>query len=885
LLAAAAQAFIIFTVLLGKDGTLEKEPVLPAPQSVIIFAFAGVYGSVVNLFCLITVYVVIKVKGVKAQSLPTVCKAVVACQYLSKTAQAYSLVSFILYLGKFFDRVTDEIEDGDSGSMLMAILQIVCGIIVLPLLVYVFVAAHSLCNNELALFVSRAALMKSYATNIEVHQVISGVALLAFSTTFANDLDKVDNDSILGYMYLMSIFCAVACLNFSYAHYRVTHHLRGFERRQESLAQDKENCIAKMRLQALDKTPCMVAHAPDKPSIMGLRGVVVGNGVDNSGKVTVLVEGVEHKMEEYQLLPDLEDGALKEREEMADLKIAELDYRLEKDQWNLGKIMSIYIVGTQLFAGVQLSAIVAVMRWDEAAGIRLYERVATDGAAELAACADVTLDDPSGNCTTIQNYLCSMWSQCATNFTESKAPHACGSSCIVPIDTSSSGSDVLTNLIMGAIIGAAIGAFCGVQGTRCIVGSGSVARATLCCMGILGTYVVAVLGALGAHILFGFTASGPDRCNAIDLDPGTTDVIERLPLECITFTGAYFVDQEISTNGKACIIASTVSAAIFVLESSLLLSRKVQDTNPNAFAAFEATIFFAYTIFAMVVWTAMYIGYTDDYFESWDDWTNYTTQKGFEYASEYGSYFPIIFNQTANLETQRENAENIWMNRGVLIIVGGFITAVQVAGLYFTLCGRASVWMGGVKAILYVDSFIVPFFIFIIYLTLTAVNLVSNVLGFVLLLACVQYIFAIANAMQSDIWKLDDDSGPVTYIATILSRLAPLLMCGLFMLGLAMQQAKEDTAGLILMAVSGVVSLASFSIFLLFVFTEVLGGALDALQLLQEKFFPKAKEAEAEAEEEEEEEAPGGPGAFEEEEDGDGDADVEAPPATADVSL
>ena len=105
LIAAAAQAFLIITVMFSRDskdpdenGDGGRSPRNPSPQSVILFAFAGVTGSVINIVCLFTVFSVIRLRGLGARSLPAVAKVVVWLQYLSKACQSFSLISFMLYL-------------------------------------------------------------------------------------------------------------------------------------------------------------------------------------------------------------------------------------------------------------------------------------------------------------------------------------------------------------------------------------------------------------------------------------------------------------------------------------------------------------------------------------------------------------------------------------------------------------------------------------------------------------------------------------------------------------------------------------------------------------------------------------------------------------------
>ena len=499
-------------------------------------------------------------------------------------------------------------------------------------------------------------------------------------------------------------------------------------------------------------------------------------------------------------------------------------------------------------------------------------------------------------CTKIQNYLCEMWEQCVPD-AFNNTPRSCGANevvgCRVPADVSASPSSATTSLMVGAIVCALIGCTCGIQGTRSIAGGGSVARTTLCCMGFLGCFVVGVLGMLGGYMLLG-GGNNSARCSSIDLDP-VQPLVQRLPLACVEVTGAYYVEKDISQSGKACILSSTVTAAVFVLESSLLLSRTVQNNNPNTFAGFEATIYFSYSLFANIGWIGIYIGEQQSIFGSFDDWTNYTTNLGYEYASLYPEGFPITFNQTEKLRLQFELAGSIWMNSSVVYLVGGIIVAVQIVGLYFATCGRESVWMTGVQVILYIDSFIIPYFIFIIYLCLTAVNLTYNLLAFLLLPATVQYLFAINFALQSDIWPLAGGQGPVQYACAIAQRLAPLMLISIFMLGFAMNRAEEGIVGSILMAVSGVISMVSLSLFLLVVFNEVIGFCCDSVQLVGERFRPPKQpadleqgEGEGEGEEEEEPEAEplGGPGAMEEapEEGGEaGGEPAEAAPAAAEL--
>lgn len=85
----------------------------------------------------------------------------------------------------------------------------------------------------------------------------------------------------------------------------MTKKLVEFEKKELTMEDEKEAIEFGLRLQIVDKNPCVVSYSPDKPSLVGKHGVVVGNGVDKSGLVKVLINGQEYKMQEYQLLPDI----------------------------------------------------------------------------------------------------------------------------------------------------------------------------------------------------------------------------------------------------------------------------------------------------------------------------------------------------------------------------------------------------------------------------------------------------------------------------------------------------------------------------------------------------------------------------------------------------
>eukprot|EP00966_Prymnesium_polylepis_P049727 1151151-Prymnesium_polylepis.1 len=84
----------------------------------------------------------------------------------------------------------------------------------------------------------------------------------------------------------------------------INRQLQKYDRDTSHLKESKEDIIATTRLVLLDSTPCKVMHCVRTPSMVGKSGIVVGNGVDDAGLVTIEVSGITHKMQEHQLAPD-----------------------------------------------------------------------------------------------------------------------------------------------------------------------------------------------------------------------------------------------------------------------------------------------------------------------------------------------------------------------------------------------------------------------------------------------------------------------------------------------------------------------------------------------------------------------------------------------------
>lgn len=105
--------------------------------------------------------------------------------------------------------------------------------------------------------------------------------------------------------------------------------------------------------------------------------------------------------------------------------------------------------------------------------------------------------------------------------------------------------------------------------------------------------------------------------------------------------------------------------------------------------------------------------------------------------------------------------------------------------------------------VLYLNSFVHAYFVFIIFICLYAVNVKYNVLAFVLVPACCLYCFAVKFALLSDIWPIQRDQGFLRYLLSLLWRIGPLSLATMFMVGLAFERTRAKTTGVIIMVVSG----------------------------------------------------------------------------------
>eukprot|EP00966_Prymnesium_polylepis_P327433 7383318-Prymnesium_polylepis.3 len=200
----------------------------------------------------------------------------------------------------------------------------------------------------------------------------------------------------------------------------------------------------------------------------------------------------------------------------------------------------------------------------------------------------------------------------------------------------------------------------------------------------------------------------------------------------------------------------------------------------------------------------------------------------------FGENFPIQLNETETYERQRQVAAYTFVQPLFVYIGGGICAFIQILGLFFAFGTKnVRVQITGLrvrpphpsapaaafevalalvvpfvfpKVVMYLNSAVVPFLAFVIYLTLYAFNAFYNGLGFVLLPCVVHYFDACRTAMVSDIWpvKKNAQTAVQRYIAVAL-RLGPVVLSSVFTIGLAMSMISYEfrLVGLILMVVSG----------------------------------------------------------------------------------
>ncbi|KAL1522173.1 hypothetical protein AB1Y20_021812 [Prymnesium parvum] len=859
-IAGGTQVFLVFTVLFHKDGTATLPPRSSAPQSVIIFAMLGVFGCLINIVCLTTIFALIVVQGVQSRTFHAIAKVVVCVLYIGKSSQLFALVSTLLYVPEMFDRILDSIDETDSSTMYIAVIQFGCAVMLLPSVIYAFVSAHKLSRHELALICTRQALQKTYGRNIELHQAICGVAGLIFNLTFYNRAYEIKGDhSLLTLVYVLGGLLAAGVITLALCHRFVLVHLQSYELQASSFEQDKENILQALRLKLKDGNACVVEHCVEKPKLIGLRGNLVGNGVDGSGMVTVLIEGNEYKMQEFQLVPDINPKRKAELEHMTDLKMAELEYRLDKKRHWLVYMMIFYLVASQAYTGVQVVGIASILKWEDPGAVLIYDAIVEKGKEELTSpsplpalntsiapkdcIADILTLTPeqTAACTNVQGILCFMWELCSNNVSQVPNPDFCGS-CVIPQGPGQPGRSAFGDLIIGAVIGALVGGLFAVQGSRWSSNGRMRSRTALTCTGFFGAFIAACAGAVCSYLLFAELESNEGRCRHIDLDE-TTPAVDRLPNRCVQQLGSHYVDDSFSTNARGCLISTAVTAVFFSFESSMLLARKIHEENRNKFGAFVVLISCTYSLIACVIWVGAKIAHDQGVLQPLTDYTNDITATGRRIADQFGRDSPIYFNQTHALDRQTELAGNLWLDSSFVYVVAGAAAIIQVVGIYFATCARSTVWMEGTRVIMIVNSFVMAVFIFVTYLALYAFHVLHNMLGFMIVPSVLGYFYALFFVLQSDIWLIPENLSSIQYWLTLFFRMAPMLLMVCFGLGAALYLAHERVLGASLMALSGAIMLAAMSVFTTLRCNELLDHLMDAVLLARhlrivQFFFP-----------------------------------------------
>jgi len=228
-------------------------------------------------------------------------------------------------------------------------------------------------------------------------------------------------------------------------------------------------------------------------------------------------------------------------------------------------------------------------------------------------------------------------------------------------------------------------------------------------------------------------------------------------------------------------------------------------------------------------------------FDHWHQWTNETTTMGAHLVKTFGENFPIQLNETETCERQRQVAAYTFVQPLFVYIGGGICAFIQILGLFFDFGTKnVRVQITGLRVVMYLNSAVVPFLAFVIYLTLYAFNAFYNGLGFVLLPCVVHYFDASRTAMVSDIWpvKKNAQTAVQRYIAVAL-RLGPVVLSSVFTIGLAMSMISYEfrLVGLILMVVSGLAFLATVAIVALYFVENIISSWSDVLDAIWHKFY------------------------------------------------
>jgi len=186
------------------------------------------------------------------------------------------------------------------------------------------------------------------------------------------------------------------------------------------------------------------------------------------------------------------------------------------------------------------------------------------------------------------------------------------------------------------------------------------------------------------------------------------------------------------------------------------LSTTIRARGPNQWARFEAIVFLMYSMAINLLTIACSFFYRQQdafpYFGRLDYEFKRATYFAELITAQAGPSFPMSWSQLWAFYRQETLGVSFWYNIAVNLIVNGSLFLLQLVGVVVTLIAREEVWILTLRYLLLISALVIlSFNVVVIMMTLQAINLVHNILSFLLIPNGVQFGFAILYATQSEI--------------------------------------------------------------------------------------------------------------------------------------
>ena len=627
----------------------------------------------------------------------------------------------------------------------------------------------------------------------------------------------------------------------------VTSQMNTYELDCLGIEETKEaSMLAGQRVSLEKGSHCIVRHVVEKPSLNGCRGTIEVTGTDDQGRVAVNVDGREYKLEEFQCEVTTPLAELEEVKLRAKLKTAELMYKFDQKGQNLKMKQIFYVTSGQVICGLLVYFILLPLTQARMNAINvfheLYNTVVNfeQMTGEFSNASSAQIAQSQTQVLHIQGSLCSLWVQCIQDAPSSLL---CGS-CVVPkpinvevsaltrptfLGDSIFGGASFVTIVASAGLAGAIGFLfsccflCGVAGLRFC--------GTLITM-IPVIILFVILGVAAAplpHSLTPYLPIPADRCGALDLDPDLSG-IQGVPTECLKIIAAHHSYDLFEMDAKLSVMGTLINMFFYLFESLFNLARAIQATGPTLWAKFEVQVFLYYFLLvACVLQVAnIFADMTYDGQTTYIDWFfnifHTKTQFAAEMSRLYNEQFPLYYNKQWELFRQQMIGKTFWCaarspclpchddaptrpciwythctfrdpfpslpdryNQILTVPTLSIIGIVQLSGI-ISGCFKEIVWVRVMRFVIIFDLVIcMTLYASMGYLSFISINLGQNLVTALLIPLCVQLLFAVFYAIQSDMLPVYDylPSNPVLRLCTAFCYVIPVLLGITFSLGLS----------------------------------------------------------------------------------------------------